>query len=280
MTLHFSDLQSKTCLCICGGSTQLKDDIALSVQLAMGCKCERLPRFHTFSKNVCAISAEQLAVLETGSPRCSSLALHGSLPLLVAASARQEVSVWDWQRKQRLNAFANGNCAGSRISAMLLLPFTKPREVRWLNKPPVPSPSLYLSIIYHLSISIYLSIYLLAVSRFTSLEKGRQQDEDAAHAPPRASLPPIGAAPLSCRGCLPVPRLFTAGGVGAHAVGADGQAGQRGRPGDARVEQRLIEDVEDAARWAWAWAVCRGQHRRRGVLQLQDGRRSLWLTSA
>ena len=72
-------------------------------------------------------------MLETGSPRCSSLALHGSLPLLVAASARQEVSVWDWQRKQRLNAFANGNCAGSRISAMLLLPFTKPREVRWLN---------------------------------------------------------------------------------------------------------------------------------------------------
>ena len=92
-------------------------------------------------------------MLETGSPRCSSLALHGSLPLLVAASARQEVSVWDWQRKQRLNAFANGNCAGSRISAMLLLPFTKPREVRWLNKPPVPSPSLYLSI--YLS-SIYL----------------------------------------------------------------------------------------------------------------------------
>ena len=130
-------------------------------------------------------------MLETGSPRCSSLALHSSLPLLVAASARQEVSVWDWQRKQRLNAFANGNCAGSRISAMLLLPFTKPREVRWLNKPPVPS---------------------LAVFRFTSLDKGRQQDEDAAHAPPRASLPPIGAAPLSCRGCLPVPRLFTAGG--------------------------------------------------------------------
>ena len=61
-------------------------------------------------------------MLETGSPRCSSLALHGSLPLLVAASARQEVSVWDRQRKQRLNAFANGNCAGSRISAMLLLP--------------------------------------------------------------------------------------------------------------------------------------------------------------
>lgn len=64
---------------------------------------------------------EQLAVLDGGSPRCSALVLHATQPLLVTASAREEISVWDYLRRQRLNAFANGNPAGSRCTSSLLL---------------------------------------------------------------------------------------------------------------------------------------------------------------
>ena len=64
---------------------------------------------------------DQLATLDSGSMRCSSLALHASEPLLVAASAREEVSVWNYKTKQRINAFANANPAGSRCTSMHLL---------------------------------------------------------------------------------------------------------------------------------------------------------------
>ena len=64
---------------------------------------------------------EQLATLDGGSARCSALTLHPSLPLLVSATAREEVSVWDYRSKQRLNAFANSNPAGSRCTSMMLL---------------------------------------------------------------------------------------------------------------------------------------------------------------
>ena len=64
---------------------------------------------------------DQLATLDSGSPRCSSLALHASEPLLVAASAREELSVWNYKTKQRINAFANANPAGSRCTSLHLL---------------------------------------------------------------------------------------------------------------------------------------------------------------
>ncbi|KAL1519483.1 hypothetical protein AB1Y20_023001 [Prymnesium parvum] len=64
---------------------------------------------------------EQLAVLDGGSPRSSALVLHSSRPLLVNVSAREEVSVWDYVKRQRQNAFANGNPAGSRCTSTVLL---------------------------------------------------------------------------------------------------------------------------------------------------------------
>jgi len=64
---------------------------------------------------------EQHCTLENASARCSALALHASLPLVVAASAREDISVWDTARRARLLTFANGNPAGSRVSALLLL---------------------------------------------------------------------------------------------------------------------------------------------------------------
>ena len=67
---------------------------------------------------------EQLVVLDTGSPRCSAIALHPTLPLLCAASARDVVTVHDFKRNRRVHAFSNANPAGSRCSAMLLLPGT------------------------------------------------------------------------------------------------------------------------------------------------------------
>ena len=64
---------------------------------------------------------EQLATLDGGSLRSSSLVLHPTLPLVVNASAREEVVVWDYTKRQRQNVFANGNPAGSRCTSSILL---------------------------------------------------------------------------------------------------------------------------------------------------------------
>lgn len=64
---------------------------------------------------------EQVAVLDGGSARCSAIAIHPDEPLLIAASAREELQVWNYKSKVRLNAFGNGNPAGSRCTAALLV---------------------------------------------------------------------------------------------------------------------------------------------------------------
>ena len=64
---------------------------------------------------------EQIATLDGGSARCSALALHATAPLLVSATAREELTVWDYKTKTRLNAFANSNPAGSRCTGLLLV---------------------------------------------------------------------------------------------------------------------------------------------------------------
>lgn len=64
---------------------------------------------------------EQLAVIDCGSQRSSSLVLHPSLPIFVNAAAREDICVWDFVRRSRQNGFANGNPAGSRCTSSLLI---------------------------------------------------------------------------------------------------------------------------------------------------------------
>ena len=67
---------------------------------------------------------ERLCTISTGeTQRCSALVLHGdSQPILVAASAREQISVWNVKpRAEHVQTFLNGNPPGTRCTSLLLL---------------------------------------------------------------------------------------------------------------------------------------------------------------
>mmetsp|Transcript_23721 Transcript_23721/g.72484 ORF Transcript_23721/g.72484 Transcript_23721/m.72484 type:complete len:2032 (-) Transcript_23721:126-6221(-) len=64
---------------------------------------------------------EPQGVLGNAGRRISALALHSTAPLLIVASGREDISVWDTRRRSKLHGFSNGNTAGSRIHTLLLL---------------------------------------------------------------------------------------------------------------------------------------------------------------